>query len=136
MRCVTTTKFTVNVNEEGHGYFAGARGLRQGDPVSPLLFVIVMKYLSNVLKTMSMLPDFKLHPMCKPLKLTHLIFADDLMVFCKGDDRSVNRIVEALTHFSDVTGLIANMEKSNIFPVGVADNVKQQLLIVVGIGKR
>lgn len=100
----------------------------QCDPISPLQFVLVMKYLSRMLKRVSMLPDFKFHPMCKSLKLTHLLFADDLTILCKGNDSSVNRIMEALTHFSNVTGLIANIDKSSIFMAKVDDNTKEQLL--------
>ncbi|WMV37496.1 hypothetical protein MTR67_030881, partial [Solanum verrucosum] len=37
------------------------------------------------------LPDFLFHPMCKKVKLTHLIFADDLMIFCKWDVKSDNQ---------------------------------------------
>ncbi|XP_070033019.1 uncharacterized protein [Nicotiana tomentosiformis] len=81
MTCINSTKFSVKVNGEGHGYFDRRRGLRQGDPISPLLSVLIMEYLSRTLKRMSDLPDFKFHPMCKRLKLTHMIFADDLMIF-------------------------------------------------------
>lgn len=77
-------------------------------------FVIVMEPLSRMLKTVSMLPDFKYHPMCKSVKLTHLIFAHDLMIFCKGNENSVNRVMEALNHFINVTRLVANM-KSLVF---------------------
>ena len=59
--------------------------------------------------------------MCKKLKLTHLIFADDLMV---GNINSVSRVMEALTHFNDVTDLQANMDKSNLFLAGVDDQTK------------
>ncbi|XP_059302055.1 uncharacterized protein LOC132053985 [Lycium ferocissimum] len=128
MVCVTTTKFSVKVNGVGHGYFEGKRGLRQGDPISPLLFVLVMEYLSRVLSKMSELPDFRYHPMCKATKLTHLIFADDLMIFCKGNLKSVSRVMEALSPFSKVTGLVANLDKSNIFLAGVDDNTQQEIL--------
>ncbi|XP_047261967.1 uncharacterized mitochondrial protein AtMg01250-like, partial [Capsicum annuum] len=114
MSGVTTTKFSIKVNGVGHGFFEGRRGLRQGGPMSPLLFVLVMEYLSRTLRKMSELPDFRFHPMCKKTKLTHLVFADDLMIFCKGTASSVSRVMEALDHFSKVTGLEANNDKSNI----------------------
>ncbi|WMV57204.1 hypothetical protein MTR67_050589 [Solanum verrucosum] len=125
MLCVTTTMFSVKVNGENHGYFAGRRGLRQGDPISSLLFVLVMKYLSRTLQKMTMLPDFRYHPMCKKVKLTHLIFADDLMILCKGNLASVNRVMEALSHFSAATCLEANMEKSSVFLAGINDTRNQ-----------
>ncbi|WMV47604.1 hypothetical protein MTR67_040989, partial [Solanum verrucosum] len=112
--------------------FARQRGLRQGDPASPFLFVLVMEYLSRTLKTMSMLPDFRFHSMGKELKLTHLTFADDLMIFCKANGDSVNRVMKALSHFNNVFGLVANMEKSSIFVAGVKDHVKNELLLRTG----
>ncbi|KAH0738106.1 hypothetical protein KY290_036811 [Solanum tuberosum] len=132
MTCVSTTMFSVKVNGENHGYFEGRRGLRQGDPMSPLLFVLVMEYISRTLQNMSMLPDFRYHPMCKKVKLTHLIFADDLMIFCKGNLNSVNRVIEALTHFSVATGLEANLEKSSVFLAGVDEDTQNQILARTG----
>ncbi|XP_075084714.1 uncharacterized protein LOC142167969 [Nicotiana tabacum] len=64
----------------------------------------------------------------KHLKLTHLIFVDDLMVFCKGETCSVNRVLEALAHFSSVSGLVANMDKSSLFMADVHDHMKEVLL--------
>lgn len=77
---------------------------------------------------MSELHDFQFHLICKGTKLTHLIFADDLMIFCKGDVRSVNRVKEVLDRSSKVTGLTANLDKSSIFIAGVEDAIQQQIL--------
>ncbi|WMV41865.1 hypothetical protein MTR67_035250 [Solanum verrucosum] len=54
------------------------------------------------------------------------------MIVCKGDVSSVSRIMEPLQHFSSVIGLVANMDKSNIFMTGVDDNTKSQLLSRIG----
>ncbi|KAL3371708.1 hypothetical protein AABB24_008308 [Solanum stoloniferum] len=88
---------------------------------------MVMEYLSRILNKMSF-TQLKFHPMYRMTKLTHLIFADDLMIFYKGDMSLVTRVIEALDYFRRVTGLIANLDKSNIFIAGVGDEVKQNIL--------
>ncbi|XP_019258687.1 PREDICTED: uncharacterized protein LOC109236902 [Nicotiana attenuata] len=132
MTCISTTRFFVKVNGVGYGYFEGKRGLWRGDPMSPFLFVLVMEYLTRILKRKSNLPDFKFYPMCKKTKLTHLLFVDDLMIFCKGDIKLVSRVREALQHFSEVTGLERNLDKSNLFVAGVDEELKKQLLDITG----
>ncbi|GKC34596.1 RNA-directed DNA polymerase, eukaryota, reverse transcriptase zinc-binding domain protein [Tanacetum coccineum] len=75
-----------SVNGRFYGYFKAARGLRQGDPISPYLFTLVMEVLSLLMKKNTQEDSgFKFHQGCKELKITHLSFADDLMVFCHGD---------------------------------------------------
>lgn len=85
MTRISSIKFSIKINGRGYVDFEGRRGLRQSDLMPHLLFVLVMKYLSRTLRKMSDLLDFKLHPMCKNTKITHLDFANDLIIFCKGD---------------------------------------------------
>nr|GEX49205.1 RNA-directed DNA polymerase, eukaryota, reverse transcriptase zinc-binding domain protein [Tanacetum cinerariifolium]GEX89519.1 RNA-directed DNA polymerase, eukaryota, reverse transcriptase zinc-binding domain protein [Tanacetum cinerariifolium] len=88
--CINNIKFSINVNGERVGYFKGGRGLRQGDPISPYLFTLVMEVLNLLIKkNIEESKVFKYHFGCKNLKITHLYFADDLLVFCHGDSESV-----------------------------------------------
>ncbi|GJZ04216.1 serine-threonine/tyrosine-protein kinase catalytic domain-containing protein [Tanacetum coccineum] len=74
---------------------------------------------------------FKFHKGCKEMKITHLSFADDLLVFCHGGEIFVNVIKDALLEFSKVSGLLPNMDKSVIFFGSVKENVKQWILQVL-----
>ncbi|GJV92190.1 RNA-directed DNA polymerase, eukaryota, reverse transcriptase zinc-binding domain protein [Tanacetum coccineum] len=112
MVCVSTTKFSININGEREGYFSDGRGLRQGDPMSPYLFTLIMEVFSLILeRNIDRNNEFKYHHGCKNLKITHLCFADDLLVFCHGGGgiKSVSTIKEALEEFSNYSGLKANM---------------------------
>ncbi|XP_059281084.1 uncharacterized protein LOC132034737 [Lycium ferocissimum] len=66
-----------------------AKGLRQGDPMSPFLFALVMEYLSRGLNDLINNQEYKFHPESKPLGITHLSFADDLLLFSRGDLLSI-----------------------------------------------
>ena len=76
--CITTTRFSISINGSLVGFFEGERGVRQGDPLSPYLFVIAMSVLSRMLDVAVGYGVFSFHPKCKKLELTHLCFADDL----------------------------------------------------------
>ncbi|GKF64612.1 RNA-directed DNA polymerase, eukaryota, reverse transcriptase zinc-binding domain protein, partial [Tanacetum coccineum] len=113
MTCVTSAAFTMTVNGESHGYFKSGRGLRQGDPNSPYLFTLVMEVFSLILsRNVERNKVFKYHKGCKELKLTHLSFADDLLLISHGDEHSIKVIKDSLEEFSLVSGLLPNMDKS------------------------
>jgi len=57
---------------------------------------------------------FKFHPHCKKLQLTHLLFADDVLIFCKAHDRTLQAVKQALDVFHATTGLQANSDKTKI----------------------
>lgn len=119
MECLSTVSYSFNVNGELTMPFQGKKGLRQGDPLSPYLFVLYMDYLSRVLGQLQHNPRFSFHPRCKNLNLTHVCFADDLLLFAKGDPKAVRELFSSFQHFSIVSGLKANLNKSSIYFGGV-----------------
>lgn len=94
--CITTPSYSVQVNGELAGYFQSARGLRQGCYLSPYLFVICMNVLSYKIDQSAREKRFRLHPRCQSLALTHLCFADDLMVFVEGSKESIEGALAVL----------------------------------------
>ncbi|XP_074291861.1 uncharacterized protein LOC141618677 [Silene latifolia] len=65
MQCVSTTSYSISLNGNLFGYFQGKRGLRQGAPLSPLLFTICLEYLSRLIEWVQIRPEFRFHPFCK-----------------------------------------------------------------------
>lgn len=74
---------SVKVNGTLEGFFNAKSGLRQGqgDPISPYLFVIAMEVLTACLQRTTASNDFKFHWHTKDLSISHLIFADDVMLY-------------------------------------------------------
>lgn len=78
------------------------------------------------------MPDFNYHPKCQPLGITHLAYADDLLLLSRGDIGSVNILMKCLNEFGETSGLRANNLKSNIYMVGVSEGVKTELIQETG----
>ncbi|XP_074265530.1 uncharacterized protein LOC141587968 [Silene latifolia] len=91
-----------------------------------------MEYLSRILDHVTTTMSFKFHPLCGRLQLSHLLFADDLLLFSKGDTHSIMILLRAFATFSIATGLQMNSMKSNIYFNGVHHSVKADIIEVSG----
>ncbi|GJZ37317.1 RNA-directed DNA polymerase, eukaryota, reverse transcriptase zinc-binding domain protein [Tanacetum coccineum] len=132
MVCLTTASFSICVNGETHGFFKGKRGLRQGDPMSPYLFTIVMEVLNLMIKRQIRLDSrFRYHWGCSKINLTHLCFADDLLMLCHGDLISASILRRALDEFSMTSGLYPSMAKSTVFYSNVPGDVKEDIRLAM-----
>ncbi|GJW16317.1 RNA-directed DNA polymerase, eukaryota, reverse transcriptase zinc-binding domain protein, partial [Tanacetum coccineum] len=129
MTCVSSAAFTICINGERYGYFKSGRGLRQGDPMSPYLFTLVMEVLTLMVnRRIERENHFKYHWGCKDIKLAQLCFADDLLMLCNGDHQSVKTLKDGLMEFSKSSGLIPNMNKSTIFFGSIKEDEKKRIL--------
>ncbi|XP_059315549.1 secreted RxLR effector protein 78-like [Lycium ferocissimum] len=119
MTCVKIANYSILVNREPcQEPFDAAKGLRQGDPISPFLFVLAMEYLSRSLNLLKEKKEFKYHPKCAKLGITHLRFTDDLLLFARGDLNAVSCLQNNFLQFSTASALQANMDKSSVILEG------------------
>lgn len=132
MICVRTPKYSISINGDLHGFFPAGRGLRQGDPMSPYLFTLVMEIFSGILLSCTASNDFKYFWRCKSVQLTHLFFTDDVFLFCQADWASVTLLKKGLDIFSSWSGLYPNKNKSEIFISGGDSSLRNMMLQAFG----
>ena len=128
MLCIASPSFSVQVNGDLAGYYQSARGLRQGCSLSPYLFVVCMNVLSLKLDKAARKNRFRLHPRCQSLSLTHLCFADDLMVFVEGSKESIEGALMVFDEFASWSGLSISLEKSTIYMAGIVEEERSRIL--------
>lgn len=107
MKCVSTVSYSLLLNGGLTEKFEARKGLRQGDPMSPYLFVIAMEYLNKALKTLTKIPYFNFHPKCSKLQIVHICFVDNLLMCCRADEVSMKMLMRCFKQFSEVFGLHA-----------------------------
>jgi len=134
--CITTVHYTININGELHGFFQGTRGIRQGDPLLPYIFVLAMEGLGGIIKQSVQHSAFKYYWRCKPTNITHLSFADDLMLFCHADLDSIMVLKSSLDKFSTLSGLTINLAKSSLYLSGIDRTMRIRISDHIGIQEK
>ena len=137
--CISMVQFSVLINGSPQGFFASSRGLRQGDPLSPLLFVLIMETLSRLMDRAfgrGYLLGFEVGSgETNPIVVSHLLFADDTLIFCPADTLQMEHLRAVFTWFEVVSGLKVNLGKSEMVPVGVVPNL-EELVEILGFRPR
>lgn len=105
--------FTTLVNDHPSNTFGTSRGLRQGDPLSPVLFVIPMEWLTTLFEYAEVEGKIKALGK-KDYAVSHLFFADEVMIFSRASVHFVKWIEDVLISFSKTSGLQPNLVKSKI----------------------
>ncbi|XP_020153203.1 uncharacterized protein [Aegilops tauschii subsp. strangulata] len=129
MSLVTTVKFSVMFNGKKLEEFEPSRGIRQGDPISPYLFLLAAEGLSCLLKSRresSNLQGLQVAPSAPPVN--HLLFADDSLLFFKANGEGANEVNLVLDQYCQASGQRVNNAKSSIFfSKGVPDSTRQDI---------
>jgi hypothetical protein len=115
MQCVTTIWYSVRLNGHALYTFTPTRGLRQGDPLSPYLFLLVADGLSRLVQRE--VEDGSLHELkiCRraPGK-SHLVFADDSLLFFQGSMQQALVVKNILDNYEHATGKLVSLGKCSI----------------------
>jgi hypothetical protein len=107
---------SISINGESHGYFNCIRGVRQGDPLSPLLFCIAEDVLSRSLTNLVQEGKLNLIKGTRNFNVpSHSFYADDLMIYCKGNISSIHAIKDLFARYELASGQVISSGKSTIF---------------------
>lgn len=94
-----------------------------------------MNVLSHKLNSAAENEIIGYHPRCKDTKLTHLCFADDLLIFTDGTPASIQGIIDVLAEFQTLSGLAISPQKSCFFPAGLSQDEIANLVNISGINQ-
>ncbi|XP_018460851.1 uncharacterized protein LOC108831839 [Raphanus sativus] len=143
MQCVTTVSYSYLINDAAYGNVLPLRGIRQGDPLSPYVFILCSEVLSGMCREAARkgtLQGIRVARRCP--RINHLLFADDTMFFCLASQTSCEALLTILADYGKASGQMINKSKSSITfsnktPPAVKENVKLMLGITKegGLGK-
>src|SRR5438105_3739031 len=116
LKCMQSVTFSVRVNGQFSNFFKPTRRIRQGDPISPYLFLLCAEGLSSLLKFSG--PQYLsrgIHVGIHGPWISHLLFADDCLVFTQASDSGAKQLHDLLETYRVGSGQLVNRSKSAIF---------------------
>ncbi|XP_028785542.1 uncharacterized protein LOC114741444 [Neltuma alba] len=129
MRCIKSVGTRLLWNGEKTEAFLPSRGIRQGDPLSPYVFVLVMERLTHIIQEAERKGEWKaIRIGRRGPSVTHLMFADDLLLFGEATLQQIKVVKDCLRRFGEASGQKVNFAKSAIlFSKNVSANKKESL---------
>jgi exonuclease III len=131
MNILQTGKTAVLLNGDPGKWINCKRGLRQGDPLSPYLFIIVADVLCRLLHFHPAAADIR-HPIIHDQPCPVLQYADDTLIFLRCTPQAIAATKQILQLFEKATGLAINYHKTTFLPIAVPDHEECELASVFG----
>lgn len=133
-----SAKLSIAVNGNAAGFFSCSRGVRQGDPLSPLLFCLAEEVLSRGIT--SLVSRGELNLMAGPRGThvpSHVLYTDDVMIFCKGTQQNLHSLMDLFRRYGEVSGQVINPNKSTFYSGGLSANRQAGIANALGfsVGK-
>ncbi|GJZ98267.1 RNA-directed DNA polymerase, eukaryota, reverse transcriptase zinc-binding domain protein [Tanacetum coccineum] len=129
--CLKSSRGSVILNESPTKEFQFYKGLKQGDPLSPFLFILVMESLHISFERVVDAGMFKFISLGSSLQLSHLFYADDAVFVGQWNNSNIDNIVHVLQCFHQTSGLRINMSKSKLIGVYVNDDLVEQAALKI-----
>ena len=115
MKCISSVQYQVLLNGQPRDLIVPHRGLWHGDPLSPYLFILCTEALiANIKKAEigKQLTEMKVARACP--SISHLLFADDSLFFCKPQNEECQTILRILKKYEQISCQLINFDKSSI----------------------
>ncbi|GJS96857.1 RNA-directed DNA polymerase, eukaryota [Tanacetum coccineum] len=130
--CLQSSRGSVLVNGSPTQEFQFYKGLKQGDPLSPFLFILVMESLHISFQRVVDAGLFKGIKMDSSLQISHLFYADDAIFMGQWNQSNIDTITRVLDVFYRASGLRINMYKSKLMGISVDDSMVEQAAAKIG----
>ena len=137
MLCLSTVSYSILINGAPNGFIRPTRGIRQGDPLSPFLCLLCTEGLHGLITQSALRGDIHGFSLSRRSpSLTHILFADDSLVFCRSNADKCQKILEVLQIYERSSGQQINKAKTTIF-FSKSTSEEQKLLIknTLGVGE-
>ncbi|GJW96580.1 RNA-directed DNA polymerase, eukaryota [Tanacetum coccineum] len=130
--CLRSSRGSIIINGSPTAEFQFHKGLKQGDPLSPFLFILIMESLHLSFQRVVDARMFKGITLSSSLMLSHMFYADDVIFVGQWCDDNINTLVQVLECFFHASGLHINMNKSKLMGVLVDDEKVKQAASKLG----